>query len=593
MSCGIDISEFPEAKKSIFGGEIIADGHPPPVVSINENIESGNCSGFNAEKAVTININGELVCCDPEGKLDAKDELLEQFSVACGDFEVDGHTFENCRVQNVDVSSSHYRDNVPYSISLLWVDPDFPEDGNGEVDNPQSSIQASEDDERVTITHTVSAVAAANTPCEEDEECGCELDGVIAWVESEISDEVPLPKTISLPDNPEGDGANCYDEDIEQDDANCSYSISRTWTLLKKPAKLDAEDYGNNIVVKKCRTNTENSRFKDGEYITETTLSYNGNVSWEGSARCEEDCDKALGEVKQVLNKIVDDILGTVDREPSTLSVTTTDSRPPSGNYSITFNPPADEDPDSPEGINDERNVSVSMGEDGIITVVASGTLGIDGSYRLRTEDCRSKCEIINDAWDASKYPAIAKKVYNSFRSALGTELLEKLQGECSETPVLNPEPTSSSFSQDEDTCEINYSYTFTDAVEQSEHEGWSYTVTVTKPIDSVSISPLLNGGFCVIRGAKKEGTINVSGQREQSCEDDPEFDLDKEAFRIASGILPGEDLREEDTGCTTTRNGDDRTTSFNKTYKYGGGFGGAQAGISVTQLGGGAPDEF
>lgn len=604
MSCGLDLEDFPEIKKSSFNGQIIADGMPPPKVTITENIDKGGgCSNVDGEKSVTISISGELICCDPQGKIDAREDLLSQFSVPCGDFEVDENIFENSQVKSIDVSSSNYRDNVGYSISLLWVDPDFPDTDMGKIANPSNTIQASEDDETVTITQTVSAQAAKNTSCGESAACECSMSDVEAWVDGQISSSAPTPMTIKIPS---GDGGNCYEEETERDESNCSYSITRTWRINKKSS--DDED-DKDLEVNQCRTVSTNYRYnKDNEYISEVSYSYDGDVSWNSTTNCEEGCEEgesedddgsALSKVTSKLDSLIDSILSLHNREPSSISRTVTESESPSGSYSISFEPPPEDeetDDDSPPGIKDSCNISASLNSDGIITVTVSGTFSADLENR-EDGDCRTACELVNENWDESKYSGKAQTTYNKFKEALGPDVLSKFQGDCASSQQLNPEAVNSSVSEDSSDCSKSYSFTYSDVIEPNpSQKGWSYSASVTKPMNSITIEPLLNGGYCVTRGPEKEGTINVSGSREAGCTEEGEsFDADAEALRFASSILPGEDLREESGGCQTSNSDGGAPSSFNKTYKYGGESSDSNSGsgVNINNQGGGAPTDF
>lgn len=604
--CGIDITEFPEIKKAYFDGNVIAPDMPPPKVTITENIDDGdgNCSAFGRKREVGIQVSGEFICCDPEGKVSAREALISQFSVPYGDFSVDDSEFNGAQVQNVDVSVSNYRDSVPYSVSLKWIDPDFPEEGAGEISNPSNRVQASEDDETITVSQTVSAQPPETRPGEE-ESCQCSVEVVKNWVLSQISETCPLPRTIRVPDS--ANLPEFYDEDEEEDSANCSYSITRTWRITKRPT---SGDYGENISVQGCRTISESYTLEDGETVTKQDLSYNGSVKWESpsppSIDCQEDEDseyqthsESLEQVRSVLDRVIAEIIEEVGREPSSTSKTVSEQMPYSGSYSLSFPAPPVEEPEEPPGddglssvISHDYNATVSVGQSGEFKVSVSGNFSANPS-----NNCQTACEIIEDSWGDYKPASIARANLSALKAALG-DLLPDLQGSCENPPKISPEPEESSVKSDKKTCAKHYSYVFHEKAEEEDDPDWNYSVSVSKPVNSYTITPLLNGGFCVMEGPEKEGNITVSVRKKEVCPDEEEgedIDFDEKARRIAESILPGEDLFPSNNGgCLETKNGATNSSSFNKSFVFGGDSAAAAgSGVNINNGGSGATSSF
>lgn len=544
--------------QSFFNGAQIAPGMPPPLVTLTEDVDSGSCSGYDARKSVNIRVEGELVCCDSDQKISVREALLSQFSNSCGNFSAGGNSYDDAKVQGIDISQSHYRDNVSYSISLLWVDPSYPNAVIAKISNPSSVISADEDDQKVTIKHSVSAQAAENVACGD---CACDIGPVKAWVSGEISQSAPSPNSIQLPQNRGGDTLNCSDISEEVNLGDCSYSITKTWVIAKKPVSVEDNDGNDNITATRCHTVSYDRNQKK-------TDSYTGTITYVGaSVSCDDPNDpKFMTEVEDVLNAEIARISG----KGKVTSKSITKSEPASANYSIEFAP--DPDSDIRGKTLDEYNISTSFGTDGIITVTVSGSLKANQNYPYSTVSRNCKCEAVEKAWEEGKYKGIADKAYNEIKEYLNDDIIMKLVGPCFDIAgALNPEATSESIKEGKQDCSKNYSFTW-DNRKQIDAE-WDYSVTINRPIEQVSIKPLLNGGFCVIEGDEDEGTISVNGRRSQDCPDDPEWDKDQVALEIAQGFLPEEDLEEDQEGCVTTIETPvgPKTSEFSKSFTYGG----------------------
>lgn len=543
-----------------FGGSQVANGHPYPAVKINETTEGGKC-GFGGEKSVSISIEGELVCCDPSEKLATADSLASQFAEHCGDFSAGSYDYENCRVQSLDISQSHYRENVSYSISLLWVDPDYPDGEEGKVTDVTDSIQSSENDDSVTVTHTVSASASLSSA--DCDSCGCEMDGVQEFVRSRISENCPKPQTINLPNNKNATGIDCPEITEEQDASNCSFSITKTWTILKN-LDLLSSGYGENIKVTQCRQ----SQFDENQ---KETITVSGNINWEAPVGCEEDCNASLSKVLSVLNSEISKAKSSNKGRKANVQKGWTDSFPPSANYSITFPPEPD---DFGEEYKDNYSISISFGTDGIGSVSVSGSL-VANQQAAKTSSENCLCEIVDAAFEGEqKYFGEAKKYYDIIKDKMG-DTIKKLQGPCGEDNKLNPNAESS----DENDCEggsKSYSYSYTDKEEKDAQ--WNYSINVNKPIEKVSIKNTLGGGYCVHKTGEFEfGSVSVNGSRSQNCPGDPEFDTDGLALELASKATGTNNL-EPESRCSETVNGDKEKNTFNKSFKYENGGGNAGA---------------
>lgn len=549
-----------------FDGGRVGGSHPHPVVKIKESVEGSQC-GFGGSKSIDISIEGELVCCDPVEKVSAASALESQFSNHCGDFSTSSYSYNGCRVQSLDVSQSNYRDNVSYSVSLVWVDPDYPSSSSGKVTDVTDSIQSSENDDSVTVTHTVSASAAQSSDCDS---CGCDLSDVQDFVNGRISSSCPTPQTISLPGNKSATGIDCPEVSEDQDDSNCSFSVSKTWTILKN-LDFSASSYGPDLKVTKCRQVQYDTNQKQ-------TITISGNISWEAAAGCQQNCGDALDEVKSALESEIQKAKSSNAGKKANEQKSWNDSFPPSANYSVTFPPDADDDQAKTK---DNYTISISFGSDGVGTVTVSGSCSANqqGS-KTSSENCL--CEDVDAEFAGeAKYRGEAMKYYNSAKGNLG-DALKKLQGPCAENNQLNPKAENS----EEGDCEggsKSFSYTYTDKAEKDAQ--WNYSVNVSKPIEKVSIKNTLGGGYCVHRSGECDfGTASVNGSRSQNCPKDPDFDTDALALGFAQDISGANNLEPQST-CSETVNGDQEKNTFNKSYKYegcGGGGGNAPGGINV-----------
>ena len=563
--CGYDSSDFIGSSPSFNG--VIADGHPPPIVKIKEDISGGSC-GFGGNKIVTIDISGELVCCDPQENISQAEALKSQFSTPCGDFSGGGYSYKAARVNSFELGSTNFIGNVPYSASLTWTDPDYPATNNN-ISNVVNTIQASSSDEAVTITHTVSANGAPDPKCDS---CDCKMDGVTDFVDGNISadNSPPTPKTFSIPSNPEATGADCPEVTTERDDENCYYSKTKTWTINRN-ISLSRSDYGKNIRVTKCRESQYDQNQRE-------TIVISGSVSWEGSLACDVDCDDAYNSVKEALESEVSAALGSVNGRRANESKNLTNSSSPSGSYTVTFPPEPD---DSDEDVKDAYSISVSFGSDGVGTVSVSGSMSANtNKHKTLSEKCL--CEVVDANFNGKgDYFGKASQYYGMIKGSIAAAL-KKIAGPCFEDKNLNQDPET----EDEKDCEEGskgYSYTWTDKEEKDSQ--WNFSANVGRPIEKVSISNTIGGGYCVVRsGMFNDGNVSVNGSRNQNCPDDPDFDTDGIALQIASAYSGGGKLKKEN-DCTETKTvqGDkSEKSNFSASYKYEGGGGARPANVNA-----------
>ena len=562
-SCGIDSSKFFGESVSFGGTSVPPSGQPPPKVTIKENIEESGCSG-GGSKSVSIDIQGELVCCDPDTTISTADSMVEAFSADCGDFSGGGYSFPGARVRSFDIASSTFVGNVPYSISLVWDDPNY---GDGNITDKVDSVQSVQNDDTVTITHTVSARGGVSK--EDCSSCGCEMSGVEDYVNSNISgDSAPSPQTFSLPSG--GTGGDCPTVTEKRDEENCFFSITKVWTIQRN-LKLNKSAYGDDIKVTKC---TETSEDEFGRVTT--TIS--GSVSFEGSVSCDVNCGDSASKVLSALESEKSAALASNSGRKANVSSSTTEGSSPSGNYTVTFPP----EPDDASGADakDAYCVSVSFGSDGVGTVSVNGTVTAN-QQKLKTmsENCLcEKAEGYFKGQGAAKGNAV--KYYNMVRGKIAGAL-QKIQGPCFQQNQLGADPET----EDEGECEggsISYSYSWTD--KESKDAQWNYTVNVTRPVEKVSIQNTIGGGYCVTRtGQFEKGSVSVSGNRSQNCPNDPNFDTDAIALQLAQEYSGGANLEAGD-DCNETVVGDQENNTFNKTFTFEQGGGGGNPGINNNQ---------
>jgi hypothetical protein len=554
-SCGIDTDKFfgetVSFKGYVFGGS----GQPPPKVDIKEDIsEDEGCSL--GTRSYSIQIQGEFVCCDPQQKVSLVNSMLSLQAGSCGDFSGGGLSLKAARLSSLDISSSNYIDNVPYSATILWTDPSY---GNGAISNPVDSVQAVENDDSVTITHTVSA-SASLTP-EDCQECeDCDIRPVIQFVESKISpdSQPPSPSSFSIPKNPNLKGSDCPTVSEETDSEKCFFSITKVWTIQKK-INLYADEYGEDIVVTKCEEESTDEN-------QETTITISGSVSYEASAACELSCSDNLKKVTTALNQEIENAISSRSGREHNISKSINEGSNPSASYTVTFPPNPD---DSGPNCKNTFNVSVSFGTDGVGTVTVNGS-AIANQSKLKTQSENCLCEAAEDCYDGgAEAKSLAMGYYDIVKSNMESTM-RALQGPCYESNSLNNNPTD----ENVDDCEggsKNYSFTWKDE-EQCDgiNNGgsWNYSVNVSRPVEIVSIQPTLGGGYCVVRSGKyTEGTVSVSGGKE-NCPDAKPLDADAESLALAKKFSGANNLVAQD-GCEETVVGDQEENSFNKSFKW------------------------
>jgi len=556
----VDLSLIKNAKLVFFNGNQVAPDMPPPEVHVSQTINNGSCSGKDAGKYGVVTLNGIFACCEPEEKIAARESLLALFAKDCGTLEVDQNIFENVRVRQVSVGSSNYLDNVPYSVTLDWIDENY---GSAFlVQNISSVVSAQEDDDKVSITHTVSAQASNSGDCED---CTCDMTEPTKWVLGEISDAPPVPATISIPKNPLSETLNCPNIEESIDLASCTHTLSKTWVLYKNIVTEDDWDDNKSVTSTYVKTISEDRNQRE-------TINHSGTLTYNMSPSCENPHDPKYMEVLEDILKTVFEKYDAFSSKVDERNITKSES-PPSISWSITFLPDPIED-ERGKTI-DEYCMSAAMSRDGVTTITLSGNLRANENYPFATVSRNCKCEAVEEAWDPAKYFPIASEYYQRFKGHFGQDIMKKLMGPCFEQSELNPNLENENVREGKEDCSKNYSFTWTDKKEMDRE--WNYTVDITDPIEKVNITPLLNidSGyrFCVVKSNEfSEGRVTINGQRTQDCPDDPIWDKDAVAKTLAQNALPGYDLFEVDDHCNTETIyafGKEHPSRFSKTFKF------------------------
>jgi hypothetical protein len=558
----VDLGLFPAAKQATWNKNVIAPGMPPPTITVSQSINKGSCSGEDAGKYGSVTIEGTLACCSSEEKIDSREDLLKLFSEDCGSLEVDGNVFEHVRVQNVSISSSSYITSVGYVITLAWVDKDY---GSAfEIENPSSIISAEEDEEKITVSHTVSVSTSNFGKCPD---CTCDISTATEWVLKNISEKCPKPATIKFPKNPMSETMNCPNIEESVDLSNCSHSMVKTWFIYKNIVEADDGDDNKNVTSTYCKTISEDRDQRQ-------TISHSGSFTYNMSPSCEDPHDpKFMKVLEKLLEKRLEKYEG-YGAEVDERSITKSEN-PPSVQWSITFLPDPVEDKRG--ATLDDYCMNSSISGDGIVAITLSGTLRANENYPFATVSRNCKCEAVEEAWDPAKYFPLASQFYKSFKSYFSEKTIKALLGPCFEGGQLNPTPEKENIREGKEDCSRNYSFTWTDKKELDRE--WDYTVNITDPIESVSIEPMLNLSgdgkpkFCVIKSNNfADGRLSISGQKSQDCPDDPDWDVDAVAKTLAQNILPGVDLIELDQRCVTETSheiGKKHPSQFSKNYRF------------------------
>ena len=540
-NCGTNQGKF-MGSAVMFNGQV-ASGHPPPTVSIDIKTEDGSC-GIGERRTATINLSGELICCDPQTKIDARETLVTQFSKACGDFSAGAESFKGARVQSFDISSSDYLSNVSYSASLTWEDPNF-SGGAPAVKNATDSVQASETDDSITVTHVVSATGL---PPQECDECDCDFSEAKSFVNSKISSSCPTPKTIDLPS-----GVDSCEETVTESDSNsCYYSKTKTWTFDKKKLLKKQSPYGDEISHSQC---IEEQTDQFGQVTT--TISGNVDVDAEN---CDISCGDLYSKVVKAVNAEADKAAQQYNGpfEPN-ISKSFNDAEPPSGSYTVTLEPPPTQAGATKK---EDVSVSVSFSGDGVGSVSVSGSV----SNLLPSSGAKSlssKCLCEGLSLEEDKFEGQARSYYEKIKQKLG-DALDKLAGPCSDEATLKKE---NSDIRDCEDGSISFSMNFTDKKESDQE--WSWSLDLSRPLEKVSVVPTMGGGYCVTKtGNYSDGSISVSGNKNQNCPDDGNIDPDSFAKDLGAQAAGGNPLKDGAQNCSTTTSGED-DLSFNKTYNF------------------------
>lgn len=558
----VDLSLIPNAKLVFYNGSAVAPNMPPPKIQVKQTINKGSCSGKDGIKYGSIIIEGIFACCEPEEKIAAREQLLTLFSDDCGTIEVDSNVFEHVRVKQVSVSSSNYLGNVPYSITLDWVDQNY---GNAfEVENLTSTIVAEEDEEKVAVTHTVSAQTSSRGKCED---CTCDIKPATDWVLEEISDTCPKPATIKIPKNPLSETLNCPNIEENVDLSSCTHTLSKTWFIYKNIVQEDDWDDNNSVTSTYCKTISEGKNQRQ-------TINHSGTLTYNLVPSCEDPHDPKYMEVLEEILEGVFEKYQAYSANVDERNITKSES-PPAIQWSITFLPDPIEDQRGKTV--DDYCMSAAVTGDGVVTISINGTLRANENYPFATVSRNCKCEAVEEAWDPTKYFPLAEEYYTRFKSSLGEALLKRLMGPCFEDAKLNPNPEQENEKEGKDDCSKSYSFVYTD--KQEFDREWNYTIDITDPIERISVSPLLNLDaantyrFCVVKTNEfSEGRVTINGQRRKDCPDDPIWDKDAVAKTLAQNVLPGLDLLEVNDHCNTEtiyEKGREHPSRFQKTFRF------------------------
>ncbi len=559
----VDLSLIPDAKLVFYNEEQVAPGMPPPEVHVKQTINNGSCSGKDAGKYGVISINGIFACCEPEDKINAREELLTLFSTDCGSLRVDENIFENVRVKQVSVGSSNYLSNVPYSVTLDWVDSEY---GSAFlVQNLSSVVVAEEDDEKVSVTHTVSAQASNSGECQD---CTCDISEATKWVLAEIAESCPAPATISIPKNPLSETLNCPNIEETVDLASCSHTLSKTWNIYKNIVTEDDWDDNHSVTSTYTKTISEDRNQRQ-------TITHNGTLTYNMVPSCENPHDPKYMEVLEGILEKVFEKYDAYSAQVDERNITKSES-PPSISWSITYLPDPIEDKRG-QTI-DEYCMSAAISNDGVTTITINGTLRANENYPFATVSRNCKCEAVEEDWDPEKYFPLANEYYKRFKGHFGDSIMKKLMGPCYEEVSLNPNAETDTVKEGKEDCSKSYTFVFTDKKELDRE--WNYTVDISDPIERVNISPLLNldsSGtgykFCVVKTNEfSEGRITINGARTQDCPDDPIWDKDAVAKTLAQNVMPGFDLVEVDDHCnieTVYEIGKEHPSRFSKSFKF------------------------
>lgn len=568
--CGYDVGDLGE---EVSYGGVITPGMPPPKVTIKETVDKNqaDCSTGKSPKTIQISLEGELVCCDPIEKMDVAQDLKSKFASPCETFSAGEYTYKGARVVSFAINSSDYRDNVSWSASLEWKDVSSGDD----ISDKSNVINASEDDDFVTITHTVSAKgsfsgssdASGCQDCGSDEsDCGA---GAMDWVRENISadTEPPSPTTITIPNNKGESGADCPDIQEQADPTNCSYSITKTWRI---PKKYKPSSNNNGIKHTVCK---ENSTDADGK----ETIKISGNLSWEGGSVSDGDEGCSSGGCSDTIkNNISDRINEKISYYKSqysgrkiNVSKNISSGDPPSGSWTVTVLPEADGGSGGlGDSVRDSYSMSVSVSSDGVSTAQINGTVSANTS--ASSSECKL-CEAVDDFFNPNKYQSKIQSFFQSLSSDQ-PDAMKKLSGPCDSG---GGEPADLKLmDSDVDDCDdgsLSFSYSYEKSAGGDNPGGWNMNINETRPVSSSELRATVGGGFCPPSegdGNKTGGKVTVSGSRQSGPDCDDDGDIGASALDYAQRLSGKEDLSSEEE-CSVTIDGESDDGNFNATYNY------------------------
>jgi len=560
--CGYELDGL--GKEVSYGG-VITPGMPPPKVTIKEVIDEENrdCGSGETPKLVEITLEGNLVCCNPVEKMDVAQSLKAQFKSPCENFSAGDYSYNGARVTNFAISSSDYRDDVRWSADLMWTDTLL----GDEVTDKSNVVNASEDDDFVNITQTVSAkgLFADAENCKDCEpEC---TSGAKDWVEENIAkdDSPPSPSVVTMPKNRGGKNSGCPEVQEQSDPTSCSYSITKTWRLPKRISSSNSKG----LKHSECKEESTDEQGKE-------TIKFTGDLSWEGDS---EDCgEQCIDLVKDVISERMEEKIkhykNIYSGKKTNVTRNISGGKPPSGSWSVTVLPEADDGDDLSSGVKDSYSMSLSVSTDGVATAQISGSVSADSSSSASECDL---CGAVTDFFSASKYKSKIQGMFSSIESGQ-PEAIGNAAGPCSTT--ASGEPAALTLKdEDVDDCDdgsLSFSFTYEKDPSGDNPGGWNVNINETRPVGGQELVATVGGGFCAPSGGGKDGnsqggSITVSGNRQAGpdCDEGDGGSMGGMSLDYAQRISGGKELTQQQGKCEVTIDGESDKNNFNDEFEY------------------------
>tara|TARA_Y100000114_G_scaffold96218_1_gene89528 strand:- start:256 stop:1830 length:1575 start_codon:yes stop_codon:yes gene_type:complete len=462
--------------------------HPLPFVGQEETPIF--ISGQVDHSLISINLVGQLTGCDLPSLKAQKEEMVLGLSSGFQELTIGNTGFDFAKPININFQDSDLTRILPYSVSFdVFHEKDFSQFYG--IENPVDTweYQENEEDNTVTVTHTVGASAKKTSDTDT-------LTIAKQFVDSRLNgfDNMSLFFT--------GDTSILISKDETVNRVTNSYGITEVYQLSQSTAGHDKSE---SIVRPECQISFDSN--------SSLSLSVNGTIIGGISGSAETGSftpQDATAFAKNALRRskidYEDSLYGDIFREPSSFNYDID-----TGANNISFNFSFDDPTDFRTGdvLHDFSSSIEASKDQGGVTLSLNGRVYYNGTKDIfltdapEQEDRYKKVEAFFSGID--QYP-IAQNHFEHFTD---------LNGNYNSTP-LDTTPQSFSIDKSPHLAEINYNFSFSNIPDLFSGllKTPSVTIETQHPITAYGVRPTVDGSFSVqeLYDTLERKSVSVNG---------------------------------------------------------------------------------